>query len=513
MYGLTVLISASSLLAQESGNADPVFKVYGLLKTDYVYADNAALTFGREHLLAPVSAKRQVQFDDKHPRQQIFANQSRVGASVNDPDGVTGKLEFDLVGDYSKSQPNTNVNLRTRHAYLDWAINDSLSLFGGQMWDIYAPFHPGTYNINGVLYSSGNTGWIREQFGVSLKKLGPGELSLAVGANNANNSPNPVLNYEQNESPTVALRYMISSNKALKFYVSAIASSVTMTQPLIEVDEREGDPWYWDPESDDELLQQTLYSQSYTSSNFSIPLQYRYDGPKARRREANSVSLGIDSSISDTIKLTLEGYYGRNVNNIRLLGLGSVQARSKLDKLKDTPLGYIKSEDLDIDMTDPDNFYTDALDSTTDYESINEYGGFLTIIVNITKQIEGRLIMGAAEINNKEDLGSAPLSALTMAQPNSDIWGAGQMGNPESNSTLGWSLTYKPLAKLKLYFEHNSIRTSYRDGGIITKYRYIESIDLDNSEINEVEDPILNYHTAGRVALLNTYRFGMMYSF
>jgi hypothetical protein len=487
--------------------------VYGFVKVDAMAADNAVLTFGRENLLAPVQAKRRVQFDDSETRSQIHANQSRVGLKVEAKDRVRGKLEFDFVGDYGASQPNTGVITRLRLAYLEYDVTPDFGIMAGQNWDIFSPLNPGTYNVTGVLYGAGNAGWIREQIALYYRPIPAFKLSMAVGNTTINGSASPALNHELNGAPTFAAQAEYTFSEAFKISLSGILANVKYSQPLIEASSRTGDPFLWDPEADAAVVLANL--PDIWNGNYSVPFAFNLDGSKTRRRQSDGVALAISSRPSKNLKIMLEGYYGRNLGNIRTLTLGSVQVRSKLDKLREDIPGYLNSSTLGVNLSSSTDTVAQLLDSLNDYDSVWEAGGWLTIIYDLSPRWEGRLFGGLAQVLNREVLNGASAATLSKAQADRSAWGSAQLGAVFENQAGGYSLAFKPYTNLRLYFEHTHFRTFYYDPVAVRRFGALQSISAETGAITSKApvDQVTSNELPANDARANVYRLGLMLSF
>ncbi|MBK7057786.1 MAG: hypothetical protein IPH52_22585 [Leptospiraceae bacterium] len=54
-------------------------EIFGFIKADYVYSNQAMLSFGRENLTAPNQAKRIVQNDDRDQRSLMSIRETSIG--------------------------------------------------------------------------------------------------------------------------------------------------------------------------------------------------------------------------------------------------------------------------------------------------------------------------------------------------------------------------------------------------------------------------------------------------
>lgn len=129
-------ITESKLIKISDNESKWKLSFYGFIKNDYVYANHAILSYGRENLVAPNQAKRQVQRDDYQARSNIQLGDSRLGFKSEFGPNLSGIIELDFI-DFSQSSPNVNVRPRLRQAFFNWTISNKWDIFAGQKWDIF----------------------------------------------------------------------------------------------------------------------------------------------------------------------------------------------------------------------------------------------------------------------------------------------------------------------------------------------------------------------------------------
>lgn len=494
---------------------DLQLKLYGFVKADGLYSDNSVLTFGRENLLAPVQAKRRVQFDDAESRSQLIANQSRWGLSVSAPERLTAKIEFDFVGDYNQSQPNTGLVSRLRLAYLEYRPGPRLSLMAGQNWDIFSNLNPPTYNVTEVLFGGGNAGWIREQFALKYRPGSRFSFAAAIGNTTNNSSASPALGHELNGGPSFAARIEYQANDAIRLILSGILANVKYQQPLIEATDRAGDPFVWDPTADALELSNNL--PAVVNGDYSIPINLRYnlDSGQTRRRQADGVAFGAQLQPTARLKFSFEGYYGRNMADIRTLALGRVQVRSKLSKLREDFAGYFRTADGSLDLTSESDPLAQFLNGLNDFESTWEAGGWAAVEYRFARHWEGRVFAGVAKIQNRDVLNTASAATLSRAQSDRTVWGATQLGAVFENQVSGFSLAWIPYSNFRIYFELERFRTMYYDNQALRVWRGVESIQPETGvpALRPLADYVPDYALPANEAEANVYRLGTMIQF
>lgn len=191
--------------------ADYTPTFYGFIKASALVSDQAVESNGRPNMMA-YSAAGNPAISPHHSRadQSFQAQQSRFGMKVQSNDNIFGILEFDFV-DFSKSSPTVASNLRLRRAVVNFK-NDDWTFNVGQDWDLISPLAPYTYNVVGHYFGSGDIGFMRIQ-AQALKQDGAWEHAAALGFPAYNNTY-AVSNPEYSMLPTLALRETYSWDKS-----------------------------------------------------------------------------------------------------------------------------------------------------------------------------------------------------------------------------------------------------------------------------------------------------------
>ncbi len=186
-----------------------------------MYADKALSSYNNINLSAPTNATAQTRSQDKTSRMSFQAAQSRIGAYVG-KENVKGHLEFDFI-DFAKSSPAQQMVPRVRIAAISYKWGDGNRINIGQDWDLFSPTTAYTYDIVGLYFLAGNTGFMRQQ-AQYLKTTGAWEFAAALGM--AGNNPGVTDNdLELGKSPTYSGRITRQLDNG-KVGVSAIYSTL-----------------------------------------------------------------------------------------------------------------------------------------------------------------------------------------------------------------------------------------------------------------------------------------------
>lgn len=190
-----------------------------------MYSDQALASFNNVNLSAPthaISARSSAVHESSRVSFQV--QQSRIGTLLT-KDKVTGKFEADFI-DFSKSSPTTQSNPRLRIASITYK-NGNNTFIIGQDWDLFSPVGAYTFNIVGLYFLGGNTGFIRQQVQY-LQKSGKVELGTAIGM--AGNNPGVTDgNLETGKSPSYSARISYEVDKG-KIGFSGIYSTLHFDQ-------------------------------------------------------------------------------------------------------------------------------------------------------------------------------------------------------------------------------------------------------------------------------------------
>jgi hypothetical protein len=176
---------------------------YGFLLTSMNVGVNGVDSLGRNNLVAYSAAANPVLAGYPSRTSGSFqVQQSRLGVKMHFEENIESLFEFDFV-DFNKSTPTVASQPRLRQAKVTWTA-DSWTFNVGQLWDLFSPLAPTTYNYIGHYFLSGDLGFMRLQ-AQALYKSDQTEQALAIGF--------PVFNNQTQESmpelskwPTFSLR-------------------------------------------------------------------------------------------------------------------------------------------------------------------------------------------------------------------------------------------------------------------------------------------------------------------
>lgn len=176
--------------------------LYGFVKASSIYATEGLASYNNINLSAPTHAVAQLRSIDKSSRMSFQTQQSRVGVNLKKGDQVSSKLEFDFI-DFNKSSPTTQMVPRVRIASVTYAWDNNKVIIG-QDWDLFSPVTAYTFDIVGLYFLAGNSGFMRQQAQI-LNTQGDWEFGAALGM--AGNNPGVVdADLEIAKSPTYAVR-------------------------------------------------------------------------------------------------------------------------------------------------------------------------------------------------------------------------------------------------------------------------------------------------------------------
>ncbi len=478
---------------------------YGFVKSDYVYSNHSVLSYGRENLVAPNQAKRHVQRDDSHARSNIQLGDTRLGFKSEYGKLLTGVIEMDFI-DFDKSSPNVNVRPRLRQAYIVANLSPEWEIFAGQKWDIFSPLNPDTYNVINNLFYIGNVGWMREQIGTTYKFSKDLQFSLALGNSSVNTSAASTISLEKNRNPSLAAQIKWAYNSQNTFFLSAIRTDRTYSNPDIDPIVTEGKPLVYDGSEDS-----YIFASQVGKSN-------------RIRRDAMGISLGSEFK-AEHGKFTLkwEGNWGKNLSDLNVLGIGQAQVQTLDNHFLASPFGVL-TDSNPSGLANPNyaHSFRKYNQNRTEVVSIEEVGLWMSTIYKWNPKWELGVFWGITKISNPQDLSPAfsdpkkgTLRDFSKAQgePVTGIWSSGQLGRIRENGEFGYHLTYLFASKLKLFFQHEYIRTFYQDPernkGMIA---HIKSIDLTTGTIT-LQEVRPAYLYASSVANSHILRVGVMMPF
>lgn len=268
------------LLMSFNANAgDYTPTVYGFVKASAVVSDHAVESYGRPNSVAYTAAGNPAL--SMHPSRatnSFQVQQSRFGLKTTNEDKINGLLEFDFV-DFSKSTPAVASVIRLRRATInfkqdDWTFNI------GQDWDLVSPLTPYSYNFIGHYFGAGDLGFMRLQ-AQALKKSGDFEHAVAIGFPSYNNQT-AQSTPEYSMSPTLALRETVTLDKHT-LGASGLVGHI-----------------------EDSVTEKTL-------TPYVLNLFWKYE--------------------TDKTQISSEAYYGQNLDQIGMYGLGYSPSFKKLEEM------------------------------------------------------------------------------------------------------------------------------------------------------------------------------------
>lgn len=241
---------------------------YGFIKASVMGSDHALGSFSNLNLSAPTIAIARTRSVDENSRTSFQVAQSRFGATISKSDKISGRFEFDLI-DFGKSSPTTQMLPRVRRAVVTYQ-GEGYHFDIGQDWDLFSPTNAYTYDIVGMYFNAGNTGFQRQQIQYH-RDLKDWQLSAAVGMAGNNSGPTDS-DLEIANAPTYSVRAKHTSGTFI-YGLSAIYARINFANT--------NDRW----------------TESYGTSAFF---------------EHETTSFGIKA----------EAFQGQNLANIGTLGLG-----------------------------------------------------------------------------------------------------------------------------------------------------------------------------------------------
>jgi len=197
-------------------------QLYGFLKTSVTYADQSINSFSNTNLVAPTSAGNQSINASGNDRSTFQVAQSRLGVNLSFNSKTRGLAEVDFI-DFSQSSPTTQSRPRLRRLFIerDFAQNWSVRL--GQDWDTFSPLRPDTFDIIGLYFNGGNTGFMREALKLR-KSFKNGRFELALGQANKNTAVGTT-DIEEKHQQSLAANGMIKFTDKFSLSLSGIVGS------------------------------------------------------------------------------------------------------------------------------------------------------------------------------------------------------------------------------------------------------------------------------------------------
>ncbi|MBM9592857.1 hypothetical protein JWG41_20665 [Leptospira sp. 201903075] len=464
------------------------YKITGMFKTDFAYANNSVLSFGFDNLVAPTMAKRQVQARDSESRSGIYPTSSLLGAEISYGAKLKGVFEADFV-DVSKSSAGPETKPRVRQIYFKYTPNPSFEIFLGRTWDMFAGVFPHSFNSSAFMSATGNVGWQREQLG-AWYKLGKFKFGTAIGTTGFHNDPQVKINVERNSMPTIAVRIDWFPTTNLMFTTSALGAKLKVSDPYTD-GTRDGSYLHYDPSRQDPNatpISGLLQKESNQRTNLA----------------AGGVSFGFTWKWGP-LESKGEITYGANLNSVTASGISPFQSTTYGNEITDSQWGFLSG-----------GYFTDAKASTrTKYNSPREVTGFLSFNYEVTKQFGIGIHGGVSRVINPEVLVGADYNQLTISRSDSFQWTSNPrvMGALRENHDYGFRMYYDPDERVRFFIQTDLFRTFYKD---VDRYSgqsaQIASYDPVTGA-GELRDPGNKYVRASALGEAYSVRLGGLFRF
>ncbi len=195
-----------AVLFSSASRADaPSLKWYGFVLPFYSLATSGTESFSNPNQGAISAAGNPVLAgaSSGNLRSTFQVAQSRVGFTISPAPTLDARVELDFI-DFTKSSPTLSANPRLRRAVLSYVLHENFKLQLGQDWDLISPLMPFTYNFVGHFFEAGDIGFMRHQL-TGLWSHGAWETGFALGlpSQNATFSDG---NSELTVVPTISFR-------------------------------------------------------------------------------------------------------------------------------------------------------------------------------------------------------------------------------------------------------------------------------------------------------------------
>jgi hypothetical protein len=199
---------------------------YGFLRTEVIGSSGALDSFGYNNFTAFTAAANPLLAKDPSKASGSFqVGQSRVGLHLlNETARIEARLEADFV-DFTKASPTTKANPRLRRAVVEYVPSDGWLLRFGQDWSMFSPNNPLTYNPVGNYFQAGNVGFMRIQ-AAAMRKTGSLEHAIAISLPAANNGTTNVTTEEIGFVPALEARETVTLSDRWTVGLSGIASTL-----------------------------------------------------------------------------------------------------------------------------------------------------------------------------------------------------------------------------------------------------------------------------------------------
>lgn len=201
------------------------FNPYGFVKAGYIFSTRAvdSTQAGYTNLSCPTTARPDLTANDSKFRGSFQVAQTRFGTWIQKGESsVKGQLEFDLL-DFAVASPTVHSKPRLRIAKVAYTPSKENEFNFGQDWDPFSPFRPFSNGMMGILFQSGNVGFMRQQVKWQYKQESFSYALAAVFAGAPNNL-SPDGNVELGTTPGLTQQITVNIDKSVKIGTSATAS-------------------------------------------------------------------------------------------------------------------------------------------------------------------------------------------------------------------------------------------------------------------------------------------------
>lgn len=227
---MLLALASTSAHAQPPGlpssepSSDLKIVPYGFIKASVTAADSALGSYNNVNMSAPTFAVAHSKTGDAQSRTSFQVAQSRIGATMQKGAKISGRIEMDFI-DFSKSSPAQQTVPRLRRALVTYK-GEGWHMDIGQDWDLFAPTNPYTYDIVGLYFNAGNSGFQRQQIQYH-RDMNNWQFSGAIGMATQNSSTTDK-DAEMSNTPSFSVRAKNTTGPVISG-VSAIYSRLNYT--------------------------------------------------------------------------------------------------------------------------------------------------------------------------------------------------------------------------------------------------------------------------------------------
>ncbi len=154
-----------------------LFSFYGFIKAGFILSTRAVDSAGNTNLSIPNVVHPDISPEDSDFRSSFQVAQSRFGLWIQKENyPVKGQFELDFL-DPKKSTPTVASLPRLRIAKIVYRASNEHEWTLGQDWDPFSPFRPFSNGMIGILFQTGNVGFMRQQIKWQYKQ---GDYTSAI---------------------------------------------------------------------------------------------------------------------------------------------------------------------------------------------------------------------------------------------------------------------------------------------------------------------------------------------